>query len=266
MNYIAQFGMTYNPFIKGLSDVKVELNEYKQLLYRLKHLESTKGIGVITGEPGLGKTTAVRYWTHTLNKNSYKIIYIPHSTISVSEFYKLIADELGLEVFSSKRKNFKNIQNEIKRLVIDKRITPVFILDEANSLEPEILNDLKILLNFDMDSKENVILLLVGQSTLISALLRKSNEPLRQRICINYNIQALKDDDARYYIDQKLQAAGLHTELLTTEAYNLIIGESKGVPRVINQLMDKALLFLENMKQTQINEEIALAAIDENTF
>ncbi len=107
---------------------------------------------------------------------------------------------------------------------------------------------------------------MVGQSRLISALLRKSNEPLRQRICINYNIQALKDDDARYYIDQKLQAAGLHTELLTTEAYNLIIGESKGIPRVIKQLMDKALLFLENMKQTQINEEIALAAIDENSF
>ena len=72
MNYLRKFGIEYNPFLKS-KDIKIELSEYKQLLFRLKHLEEIKGIGIITGEPGLGKTTAIRYWTNTLNKNMYKV-------------------------------------------------------------------------------------------------------------------------------------------------------------------------------------------------
>ena len=143
MNYLRKFGMEYNPFLKS-KDIKIELSEYKQLLFRLKHLEEIKGIGIITGEPGLGKTTAIRYWTNTLNKTMFKVIYIPHSTLTVMEFYRLLCDEFSLEVNYSKRKNFKSIQDEIKRLVIEKRITPVIILDEANYLPSSILNDLKI--------------------------------------------------------------------------------------------------------------------------
>lgn len=97
MNYLRKFGMEYNPFLKS-KDIKIELSEYKQLLFRLKHLEEIKGIGIITGEPGLGKTTAIRYWTNTLNKTMFKVIYIPHSTLTVMEFYRLLCDEFSLEV------------------------------------------------------------------------------------------------------------------------------------------------------------------------
>ena len=87
MDYLRRFGIEFNPFLKS-KDIKIELSEYKQLLFRLKHLEEIKGIGIITGEPGLGKTTAVRYWCNTLNKSLYKMIYIPHSTLTVMEFYR----------------------------------------------------------------------------------------------------------------------------------------------------------------------------------
>ena len=262
MNYLRKFGMEYNPFLKS-KDIKIELSEYKQLLFRLKHLEEIKGIGIITGEPGLGKTTAIRYWTNTLNKTMFKVIYIPHSTLTVMEFYRLLCDEFSLEVNYSKRKNFKSIQDEIKRLVIEKRITPVIILDEANYLPSSILNDLKILLNFDMDSKDNVILILIGQKTFLSTLSLKSNESLKQRISMNYNISGLSNDEARYYIDQKLQASGLNTNLLSIEAYNQVINAANGVPRIINQIMDKALLLICNYKLEEITETIAMEAINE---
>ena len=257
MNYLRKFGMEYNPFLKS-KDIKIELSEYKQLLFRLKHLEEIKGIGIITGEPGLGKTTAIRYWTNTLNKTMFKVIYIPHSTLTVMEFYRLLCDEFSLEVNYSKRKNFKSIQD-----VIEKRITPVIILDEANYLPSSILNDLKILLNFDMDSKDNVILILIGQKTFLSTLSLKSNESLKQRISMNYNISGLSNDEARYYIDQKLQASGLNTNLLSIEAYNQVINAANGVPRIINQIMDKALLLLCNYKLEEITETIAMEAINE---
>ena len=262
MNYLKKFGIEYNPFLKS-KDIKLELSEYKQLLFRLKHLEDIKGVGIITGEPGLGKTTAIRYWTKTLNKSMYKIIYIPHSTLTVMEFYRELSDQFGLEVSHSKRKNFKAIQEEIKRLVIENRITPVIILDEANSLPSSILNDLKILLNFEMDSKDNIILFLIGQKVFLSTLSLKANEPLKQRISINYSMSSLSKEESRYYIDQKLQAAGLTTPIITTEAYNQIINAANGIPRIINQVMDKALLILCNYKTDEITEEIAMEAIDE---
>ena len=263
MNYINKFGIEFNPFIKQKHDTKLDLAEYKQLIYRLKHLEEVKGIGVITGEPGLGKTTSVRYWTKSLNKNLYKIVYIQHTSITVHEFYRQLCEEFGLEVSYSKRKNFNALQDEIKRLIIEKRITPVIILDEANYLSSHILNDLKMILNFEMDSQNNMILLLVGQKTLLSTLSLKSNEALKQRISMNYNLQPMTRDETKYYIDQKLAMAGLNTPLMSIEAYNQIAGYSNGVPRVINQIMDKALLLLENCKRDSIDEEIAMSAISE---
>lgn len=263
MRYIGQFGMEYNPFIKNEKDIKIDLVEYKQLLHRLKHLEEIKGLGVITGEPGLGKTTTLRYWSSGLNPALYKVIYVPHSTVTVMEFYRLLADEFGLEPSHSKRKNFKGIQEEITRLVIEKRITPVIILDEANYLPSSILNDLKLLMNFEMDSRDRMIILLVGQSALRNTLNLKSNEALRQRVSMNYSVQPMSPDETKLYIDKKLEASGLTFPIVTDSAYVQIQNASKGIPRMVNQIMDKALLLLENRKEREISGEIAMDAINE---
>lgn len=266
MNYLLKYGLEHNPFIKNNNDVKLELNNYKQIIFRLKHLEETKGIGLITGEPGLGKTTTVRHWSKGLNTNLYKVIYIAHSTVTVHEFYRELCQKLGLEEHFSKRKNLINIQEEIKRLWIEKKITPVIIIDEANYLPSSILNDLKIILNFDMDSKEPYILLLVGQNTIRNSLNMKANEALKQRISMSYIMSGMTKDEARRYIDDKLKLAGLTHPILSDDAYNVIIGSSNGVPRRINQIMDKALLLLENKRLNIIDGDTMMEAIDETTI
>lgn len=262
-NYLAKFGLEYNPFNKNSKQFLIDLTDYSQLLFRLKHLQSTLGIGIVTGEPGLGKTTALRYWSESLNKSLYKIVYIKHSTITVLEFYRLLAEELGLEPVHSKRVNFNNIQAEIKRLIIEKKVTPVIIIDEANYLSTGILNDFKLLCNFDMDSKDRMILLLCGGNTLRSALNFKSNEALRQRISMNYQINNLDKNESKFYIDTKLKNAGLKTPILSDEAYQQIINYSNGTMRIINQIMDKALLILCNKKDNIITGDIAMEAINE---
>ncbi len=263
MNYLLKYGIESNPFIKNGEDIKLELNNYKQLIFRLRHLEETKGIGLITGEPGLGKSTTIRYWANELNSNLYKVIYIAHSTVSVHEFYRELCEKFGLEEHHSKRLNLNNIQREIKRLWIEKRITPVIILDEANYLPSSILNDLKIILNFDIDSKEPYILLMIGQNTIRSSLNMKSNEALKQRISMNYSFTPMDKDESKNYIDNKLKASGANKVIITNEGYNQIIGTSNGVPRIINQIMDKALLLMENKKLDIIDETTMMEAIDE---
>lgn len=263
MNYLLKFGMEYNPFIKNNPDELINLESHDQLVFRLRHLEETKGIGLITGEPGLGKTTTIRHWSKKLNSNLYKVIYISHTTITVMEFYRELSEKLGLCANFSKRINLRAIQDEIKRLWIEKKITPVIIVDEANCLSSAILNDIKILLNFDMDSKEPYIFLLVGQNIIRNTLNMKSHEPLVQRISMNYEMRNMSKDEAKRYLDNKLKLAGLNKELLTTAAYNEIIGAANGIPRKINQIMEKALLLIENQKLDLIDDNIALAAIDE---
>lgn len=94
----------------------------------------------------------------------------------------------------------------------------------------------------------------------------KAHEALKQRISMNFNFQPMDKDETKKYIDEKLKLAGANKELLTSEAYNQIIGASNGVPRKINQFMDKALLLMENKKTDIIDELTMMEAIDEITI
>lgn len=263
INYIAKLGLEFNPFTKNSKQTLIEFNDYKQLLFRLKHLETTLGIGIITGDPGLGKTTAIRAWVNSLNKSLYKVIYICHSSITVCEFYRILSEAFNLEPYHSKRKNFNQIQTEINRLIIEKRITPIIILDEANYLCSAILNDLKLLFNFDMDSKDKAIILLIGQPSLRACLNFKSNEALKQRISMNFSFAPLDKNESRLYIDSKLKFAGLKDTILSDEAYQQIINYSNGIIRIIDQVMNKALLLICNKKENIISGDMAMEAINE---
>ena len=180
INYTSRYGLEYNPFIKNSKEILVETEDYKEISYRLNYLVQIKGFGVITGNPGTGKTTAVRNWVSTLNNSAYKVVYISLSTLTVSEFYRQLAFKLGVEPYYKKVDNFKAIQEVITRYEKEKRVTLVIILDEANYLRNGTLNDLKILFNFEMDSQDKAVVVLVGLPQLNNTLNLNVHEPLRQ--------------------------------------------------------------------------------------
>ena len=129
VDYISRYGLEYNPFIKNSKEYLVETNEYNEVMFRLNYLLNNKGFGVLTGSPGNGKTTIIRNWAKSLNPSLYKVVYVALSTLTTHEFYKNLAATMELEPASNKSTNFKNIQNEINRYYLDKRITPVIIID-----------------------------------------------------------------------------------------------------------------------------------------
>ena len=163
-------GLEFNPFLKNSKEVLVETQEYKEVLFRLNYLLTTKGFGLLTGSAGRGKTTAVRNWASGLNTSLYKVMYSSLSTLTVNDFYRNLATELGAQPAFRKTDNFKIIQDEINRLVLEKRQTPVIIIDEANYIGNAVLNDLKMLFNFEMDSKDRAVVLLSGLPQLNSTL------------------------------------------------------------------------------------------------
>jgi len=211
MDYSSRFGLEFNPFIKNSGDILVETNEFKESIYRLDILLNTRGFGLLTGSPGKGKTTIVRHWSKELNPALYKVIYSSLSTLTVMEFYKHLARQLGLEPACKKSDNFRMIQNEINRYSIEKRITPIIIIDEANYINNAVLNDLKLLFNFDMDSKDRAVVLLVGLPQLNNTLRLVAHEPLRQRVTMNYHLDGLNKEDAKIYIINKLNGAKCYT-------------------------------------------------------
>ena len=104
------------------------------------------------------------------NTSLYKVVYSSLSTLTVNDFYRNLAAELGAQPAFRKTDNFKIIQDEINRLVLEKRQTPVIIIDEANYIGNAVLNDLKMLFNFEMDSKDRAVVLLSGLPQLNSTL------------------------------------------------------------------------------------------------
>lgn len=253
--YFRRFNLEVNPFVKSEKNTTVNTSDVKEAEYRLDYLLQVKGFGVITGEPGLGKTTCVRAWATSLNEAAYKVIYIPMGSLSVSDFYRYLASELGNISNFTKLVNFKNIQNSIRRLDVEKRITPIIIIDEADQLTDLMLKDLKVLFNFDMDSKNRAIAILVGQRDILTRLQLHMHEPLRQRVNMTFEFSQLEPGEAKNYISTKLDKAGCKINIFDDGAINSIIEYANYVPRIIDSVIDKSMLIADQLNETMITKE-----------
>lgn len=263
MDYIARYGLEFNPFLKNSKDILLETEEFKELRFRLDYLLTTRGFGLITGSPGKGKTTAIRAWTAALNPSLYKVIYSSLSTLTVMEFYRYLVMELGGQPAHRKVENFRCIQGEINRLVLEKRITPVIIIDEANYVSGGILNDLKLIFNFEMDSRDRAVILLAGLPHLNNTLRLGIHEPLRQRIVMNYDLGGLTKEEGRTYIEEKLKGAGCRQNVFEDNAIEAIINASNGTPRLINKLCNASLLVGNSSSLNYITAGAVMQAIND---
>lgn len=263
MDYTARFGLEFNPFLKNSKEVFVETEEQRETRCRLNYLASTKGFGLLTGAAGRGKTTAIRNWANTLNPSLYKVVYSSLSTLTVSDFYRNLTMNLGAQPAFRKPDNFRLIQEEIIRLSVEKRKTPVIIIDEANYINNAVLNDLKILFNFEMDSRDRAIILLAGLPTLNNTLRLSIHEPLRQRIIMNYNMEGMTKEEGRTYIHAKLKGAGCTQPVFDDAAIEAILNAADGTPRVISKLCNSSLLISETKDLNIITPNVVMQAVNE---
>lgn len=262
-DYYTRYGLEFNPFIKNSKEILVDTAEYRETLFRLDYLAKTKGFGILTGSPGRGKTTVIRNWSKELNPSLYRIVYSSLSTLTPNDFYRNLVHELGAEPAYKKPDNFRIIQEEISRLSVEKRKTPIIIIDEANYINNAILNDLKILFNFEMDSRDRAAILLAGLPKLNSTLNLGVHEPLRQRIIMNYNLEGMSKEEGYHYIHQKLKGAGCTQTIFEDGAIEAILNAADGTPRLINKYCNVSLLLADSSKANLITPDIAMQAIND---
>lgn len=267
--YKAYWEMQFNPFEKNNSFINknilrtYETKDYTNAKARLNHLTKIKGIGLFTGLSGTGKTFTLKQFSDSLNKNLYKVIYIPLSTVTVLEFYKALAYGLDLDPEAKKIELFRQIQDRIINLSKDKKMTPIFLLDEVQYMKTAVLNDLKLLFNFEMDSKNYAVVILAGQPVLNNILSKQVHEALKQRIVINYNFEGIGKEETKNYIITRLQQCGASPDIFEDTTYEALHGCCNGSIRKLNTLLSNCLLIGCMNKVERINTDVVMAAQNE---
>lgn len=258
------YNMASNPFTKEVpASSAFQTEGMRQVHARLEHLSRIGGMGLVTAEPGAGKTIAVRTWAAKSNPNTAKVVYICMSTVTNMEFYRMLCRGLGLEPGYKKADMFADIQARIRSLVDEKRMRVTVVLDEAQYLSGAILKDLQMLANFDMDSRDMFSLVLVGHPHLAQTLARQPYESLRQRLSVSYRMEALTAEQARDYVRDRLLLAGADPDIFDDAALACAHGCCGGSVRRLNSIVVNALTIGAQQQARAIDAEMVRSAAEE---
>jgi len=262
--YRAHFGFTHYPFERALQpDELFASSAAREAQARLQHLVELRGIGLVTGEVGSGKTTVCRQLAASLHPGLYRLFYVPLSTGNVMDMYKAIAWQLGLPVERSRATAYRAIHTEISRLTLDTKILPILVVDEAQHLRNEVLEDLRLLTNFAMDAERRLCLLLVGLTELRRRLTMAVHESLTQRIVVRYHLTGLTRDELPAYLTHRLQLAGCTLPVFEPAAVEALFQATQGLPRKINLVAHYALSAAALAKLRQVSADHVQTALDE---
>ncbi len=231
------------------------------LLYAIKE---RKGFVVITGDIGSGKTTVCRALLNKLDTRT-QVALITNTHMSGKDLLMTILDDLEVEYEpGSKAKLHAQLNGYlIEQLRRDNNV--VLIIDEAQNLSPSVLEEVRMLSNLETENEKLIQILFIGQPELKAKLALPKLEQLRQRIAVFFQLTPLNREDTKDYIEHRLKvASGSDRKFFTDEALDLICQFSRGVPRIVNQICDSALLSGYIYEKPEIDKALITEVIGES--
>jgi general secretion pathway protein A len=226
---------------------------FSELLYSI---QTRKGMTVLTGEAGTGKTMLVNRLLDWLRERNLSSAYVFHSLLRPSDLFDFIARDFGIPCSSSDKGALIDALHKwlLKRHAASD--TPVIIIDEAQALSSNTLDELRLLLNLETAGGKLLHIVLVGQPELDQKLQRHQLRQLRQRIMFRCRLPLLSWEQTGSYISARLCAAGARaadSNLFPRETIRVLHGYSRGIPRVINLLCEHALLAAYSEKHHSVS-------------
>lgn len=234
-------GLTSPPFSKaiGRSNLLVypHLEEFAD---ELMTLVEDGGIGVLDGEMGIGKTTGLRHSLGQLDERCCQVCYVGYNRHAAA-LLQSVVESLGVTPARHRAALLRQVNQRVGRAFHEQRKKTLVILDDAHLLEDGLLEDMRLLTNFEMDAEDALVLLLVGHPALRRKLQQPVHLALWDRVRMHYRLEGLSREETSAYIDHHLRAAGGRPEIFTDDARAAIFEAAQGVPRRINALAVQAL-------------------------
>ena len=262
--YLTHFNFTIMPFETNPDPKFIWLSEkHKEALASLKYgIQENKGFLLLTGDIGTGKTTLINCF---LNENDTDAIVasIPDPDLSIADFFLLLSKEFNISIdFDTKGEFLIQFENFLYNTYSEEK-KALLIIDEAQRLNQQLLEQIRLLSNIERQDVKLINIFFVGQNELYELIMDEQNKALRQRIAVHYNIEPLTEPETRVYIKHRLRVSGSEEEIFSPEAIYEIFSFSKGYPRLINTICDRALLTGYILDIKNIDSKIAKKCADE---
>jgi len=249
------FGFSKVPFTKYMWSKKMfDASSQRELIDGLHFWLETKGIALLCGPPGVGKSISLRKFKEELDDRRYDLFYLFNLRITPIGLLRSLCRILALPVLYHQADLFDSISTFLDHYEQRTAKHPIIIFDDGDGLSDRLIELLRSLGNFIMDSEDRFSFILSGSQKLSSRLKQPQNEAFRQRIVFAHTLRAFTIEDARNYIRFHLERAEGPKELFTEDAVQLIFHLAKGLPRVINQIALQAIIRAAIRKADNIDE------------
>lgn len=257
--YEAFYGLRERPFDLTPNPKFLVLTEsHREVLLNLEYgIASRKGITLLIGEAGSGKTTVIRA---AMDKQPVKVhcVHLHNPTLSRTEFNELLATRFGLSAEAGSSKATMLV--ELERLLIERRDADektVLILDEAQSLPLELLEEVRLLANIETNDEKLMCVIIAGQPELAHRLNQHELRQFKQRVALRCELKSLTAQETASYVVGRIRAAGgVAAEVFTRQAVAMMHDRAQGLPRTISVIADNALLGGYAAGQRPVNAEI----------
>lgn len=265
MDYLKFYNLKEHPFSNAL-DTRFYYNstQHADAIVRIKYaIETMKGLAVVAGDVGTGKTTLARRLLDELDENKYEaaLLVVLHSSVTADWLMKKIAIQLGVETpLDSKIELMGQIYERLTK-IHEEGLKTVVLIDEVQMFQSqEIMEEFRGLLNMEGSYGKLITFVFFGLPKIDDIL--SLDDPLKQRVAVKYKLKGFEENTTKEYIEHRLKVAGCDNNIFASDTMGIIHHYSNGIPRLINTICDNALLegFLEN-KKTISNEIIESVAI-----
>ena len=239
--------------------------DHAQAAARIGYGIATRGITVITGEVGVGKTVAARAAIDRAEPARHHLIYIPDPTVGARGIYHHIVTALGGRPHFHNAALVPQARDALAAEHAERGRVPILLIDEAHLISHDTLEALRLLTNHRLDTESPFATVLLGQPTLAAKMALGILAALEQRITVRRHMTGMTSEETAGYIRHHLQLAGRSDPLFTDDAVALIHQAGRGKPRAINRLAISALIATCAAGKNLVDEAGARTAVTENT-
>ena len=263
--YRHRFNLAHDPMPRDASGKTcfIDSEDFGKVARVFSWLAAEPGLGVLTGEAGLGKTTLMRHLSDQLSAPEHRVLYLCDTAVTPTSVYRNLAAELGLVPGFRRDALWRQLKAEIRKLVDVQGVVPILILDEAQHLSDDFLHDLAGFLNYAFDRQDLLTVWLVGLPSLQTRLDLAIHGSLRSRVVSPNRLRPRTRDELFAMIRNGLRVAGATDKLIAPQALEVIYRVSRGVPRTAAHLLRAALMLAHDRDQDFVDETTALDACDE---